>query len=233
MKPYGKQRWHDFVFETLNRFLDGQGTTTILEAGCGRECWISQTLRDQGRDIRVIGIDIDESSSSNPNIDEFHLSSVCEIPLEDDSVDVIISGYVIEHVTDPPAAFREMFRVLRPGGILIMWTPNIYNPIMIVSRFTSHKFHVFARRLSYGAEHADNAPTYYRLNTARKITAAAQLTGLNVKACRLISGAYSYFAVCKGTYYIACLVSKLSCLWPFSMARLLILCVFEKPAEPV
>lgn len=47
---------------------------------------------------------------------EFHLSTIDRIPLADRSADVIISNCVINLATDKSAVFREMFRVLKPGG---------------------------------------------------------------------------------------------------------------------
>jgi arsenite methyltransferase len=47
---------------------------------------------------------------------EFHLARIDELPLPDGSVDCLISNCVINLAPDKPAVFREMFRVLKPGG---------------------------------------------------------------------------------------------------------------------
>ena len=47
---------------------------------------------------------------------EFHLATIDRTPLADDSVDCVISNCVINLAADKPAVFREIFRVLRPGG---------------------------------------------------------------------------------------------------------------------
>src|SRR5205807_3124955 len=47
---------------------------------------------------------------------EFHLARIDRLPLPDQSVDCIISNCVINLAPDKPAVFREMFRVLKPGG---------------------------------------------------------------------------------------------------------------------
>jgi hypothetical protein len=47
---------------------------------------------------------------------EFHLATIDDLPLEDASADVVISNCVINLAPDKPAVFREIFRVLKPGG---------------------------------------------------------------------------------------------------------------------
>ena len=49
---------------------------------------------------------------------EFHLSTIDKLPLADSSVDVVISNCVINLAPDKPAVFREIARVLKPGGRL-------------------------------------------------------------------------------------------------------------------
>ncbi len=47
---------------------------------------------------------------------EFHLATIDHLPLPDGSVDCVISNCVLNLVPNKPAAFREIFRVLKPGG---------------------------------------------------------------------------------------------------------------------
>jgi 2-polyprenyl-6-hydroxyphenyl methylase/3-demethylubiquinone-9 3-methyltransferase len=53
------------------------------------------------------------------------LASATELPFATRSVDFVVSSECIEHTRDPRKAVREMLRVLRPGGVLFLTTPNL------------------------------------------------------------------------------------------------------------
>jgi 2-polyprenyl-6-hydroxyphenyl methylase/3-demethylubiquinone-9 3-methyltransferase len=53
------------------------------------------------------------------------VASATNLPFETASVDYVVSSECIEHTLDPRQAVREMLRVLRPGGILFLTTPNL------------------------------------------------------------------------------------------------------------
>jgi ubiquinone/menaquinone biosynthesis C-methylase UbiE len=53
------------------------------------------------------------------------VGSAVSLPFETGSVDYVVSSECIEHTMDPQQAIREMLRVLRPGGVLFLTTPNL------------------------------------------------------------------------------------------------------------
>ncbi|MCH2133841.1 MAG: methyltransferase domain-containing protein [Phycisphaerales bacterium] len=78
----------------------------------------------------VVGVDIDEQAvthardvHAHDNI-RFEQGSCTSIPLDDDSVDVVLSYETIEHITEHGAFVAEIRRVLRPGGLLVLSTPD-------------------------------------------------------------------------------------------------------------
>jgi arsenite methyltransferase len=94
-----------------------------LGSGGGLDVFLASPL--VGPEGKAIGIDMTPSmieraranaiSGGYENV-EFHLSTIDKIPLPDGSADCIISNCVINLAPDKPAVFREMARVLRPGG---------------------------------------------------------------------------------------------------------------------
>ena len=103
----------------------------VVDLGCGGGLDVLLAAKKVGATGKAIGIDMTEemlslarqnakSARSGESCDnvEFHLASIDHLPLPDESVDCVISNCVINLATDKPAVFREILRVLKPGGRL-------------------------------------------------------------------------------------------------------------------
>lgn len=56
------------------------------------------------------------------------------LPLEDNTAAVVVCSEVLEHIPEPGGMLREVWRILKPGGIAIFSTPNASNPMLRISR---------------------------------------------------------------------------------------------------
>ena len=98
---------------------------TVLDLGSGGGIDVLLSARRVGGTGKAYGLDMtdemlelarrNQREASVENV-EFLKGSIEDVPLPDDSVDVIISNCVINLSADKPAVFREAARVLRPGG---------------------------------------------------------------------------------------------------------------------
>ncbi|HEX5131049.1 MAG TPA: class I SAM-dependent methyltransferase [Candidatus Krumholzibacteria bacterium] len=146
-------------------------------AGGGVRKWTD--LR--GHAARVVGIDMDPRVLENPYLDEARVARADSIPYPDTTFDVAWAWNVVEHLEDPTTVFREVARVLKPGGVFLIKTPNLWHYVTTLSRALPHSLH---ERLVFRAmrrQTKDIFPTHYRCNTERRIRSLARDTGLRVR----------------------------------------------------
>jgi SAM-dependent methyltransferase len=150
----------------------------VLDAGCGSGRVFQHRLA--GRARAVVGIDVTDEPRGNPNIDGAAKGDLRALPLRDASFDLIVVSHVAEHLTHPEPVFRELARVLRPGGRLLLLTPNRWHYVALVARLVPHRLHVAFNRWR-GVDARDIFPTAYRANTAGRLRALAEGAGLEVE----------------------------------------------------
>jgi len=91
----------------------------LLDIGCG-DGRFTEAFYNQG--IKVHGLD----GCPNPYLQDFkqHDLSAQPYPHEDNSMDVVFTKSVVEHLHDPKILTDEAFRMLKPGGVMICMTPS-------------------------------------------------------------------------------------------------------------
>ena len=100
-----------------------------MEVGCSSGSLL-QTFRNDG--WRVLGVEPDKNAAryATTKLGIETINSILEhAEIPDQSVDAVVLLHVIEHVPDPVGTLKEIFRVLRPGGHLILETPR-YDSLM-------------------------------------------------------------------------------------------------------
>jgi len=158
--------------------------TVVLDVGAGPPTpYFPLDLR--GRAKRVIGADVDPAVLRNWRLDEAHVTDGGRLPLEDESVDLAISTYVLEHVAEPEGHFHEIARVLRPGGSFFFLTVNAWHPTVAAYRLVPRALKdrivaTFGKRDAEG----ENYPVYFRANTEaaiRRLACASGFGGVEIR----------------------------------------------------
>jgi SAM-dependent methyltransferase len=120
---FGQNRRLDMIVSLLP--ID---TRRILEDGCGVGEYV-QRLAELG--YNTIGLDLEFDrvrDATQKGIEQLHVATGEQLPYPDNTFDALLSHEVIEHVADDRMAAREMIRVLRPGGRVILFCPNRWYP---------------------------------------------------------------------------------------------------------
>jgi 2-polyprenyl-3-methyl-5-hydroxy-6-metoxy-1,4-benzoquinol methylase len=115
----------DFVYPSLERVIaERQISGDVLDFGAGIGSF-ARALHAMGRFRSVTGVDIIPAPADLPagiTWTTQDLNDPTAFPAE--SFDVIVSAEVVEHLENPRAVAREWYRLLRPGGHLLISTPN-------------------------------------------------------------------------------------------------------------
>lgn len=171
---------------------------TLLDAGCGRTAPILSKFR--GAAEKLIGIDLVDFTVSVPDM-ELHQRDLADTGIPSESVDIVMARSVMEHVADPSAVYREMHRILRPGGHFVFLTANLWDYSALVAKAVPNRFH--PRIVSYveGREEHDVFPVQYKSNTAGAVRRLAAESGFTIASFRYV-GQYPSYLLFNGFLFL-------------------------------
>ncbi len=183
----GQERRLQMILSAATSHLDGR----MLENGCGVGMYMQHLEAHVGS---IIGLEFDPPRALEAHLHSTHVVNGAseELPFATSSFDAILSHEVLEHVADDRKSVQEMLRVLKPGGVIVLFAPNLGYP------FETHG--IYWR----GRYHFGNIPLVHYLPAAwrrklaphvRAYTTSAissLFTGLPIQVLerRIIFGAY-------------------------------------------
>jgi SAM-dependent methyltransferase len=180
---------HAAFDDMIRRYVGPE--TVVLDAGAGRGLRFPYDHRD--RAARIVGVDVDPAVRGNPNVSSATVADLTALPFADGEFDVVFSKFVFEHLDRPLATARELRRVTKPGGHLLIHTPNRWHYVTLAAAFSPTSFHVWYRG-KLGWDEADTFPTRYRANTPQTIERIATRSGFRVRSLVLVEGRPTYLA---------------------------------------
>ena len=199
LKKYYENSPHPYrLFEqAVDRALGTSGQKVLLDAGCGRT--VPVLRKYLGRARRLIGIELVDFIDVPTGIEAYKTDLAC-IPLPDASVDVIMSRSVFEHLTNPESVYCEFARLLRPGGVVIFLTANMWDYGTLIARMVPNRFHARIVKHVEGRAEEDTFPTAYKTNTCADVECLAKGAGLQVGEIKYL-GQYPNYLMFNGVLF--------------------------------
>jgi len=115
----GQERRLQMILDAAEVRIRGR----VLENGCGVGMYVEKLTPFVGT---VVGLEYDFERSVEAHENSLHILNAAGegLPFPAESLDLILSHEVIEHVQDDAAAVAEMVRALKPGGRIVLFCPN-------------------------------------------------------------------------------------------------------------
>jgi SAM-dependent methyltransferase len=207
---YDAQHWAERTTALLHRERLALGLladvltpdVSVLEVGCGNGLFLDR-IRKIAPGARLSGVDYSHYQIERPVHPSLRLKQADlakGIPCDDSSFDVVYAAEIIEHLLDPDLLLSEIRRVLRPGGTLVLTTPNLcawYNralflfgvqPLFVESSTRSSTIGSgFIRRFKLGSTPVGHVRVF-NLDAIRDLLAS---TGFTVTAVK--GASFDYF----------------------------------------
>ncbi len=120
---------------TIFEWIDPQDSDVILDCACGRGFYLNM-FRFVGK-ARLVGLELEGDIIRKAQRNVGHLEDITltrgniyRLPFPDGYFDAVILSEILEHVDDDVAGLREVYRVLRPGGVVAITVPNANYPFL-------------------------------------------------------------------------------------------------------
>lgn len=184
-------RYHQDTFvEVLGSHIPAGGHW--LDLGCGHRLLPSwQSAREREFIAQagvVVGLDYDfESVRRHRSIACRCRGDIGALPFRPESFDLVTANMVVEHLDHPERQFREVARILRPGGVFLYHTPNADNYQVRIARMVPEGLKSMMASMLEGRRSEDVFPTHYRANTASDAARLAGDAGLSLARIDFIS----------------------------------------------
>lgn len=227
-KYYSSRKFHDTLYDEMIRKYLTPGQR-VLDAGCGRYLRFCKELSGIAP---MVGIDLESVLETDNRCAPFGVrGDLGKLPFLSGHFDMVISRSVVEHLEDPLQVFREFSRVLRPGGKVVIITPNKYDYVSLIASITPYRLHRFLVSRIFQVSEDDVFPTLYRANTLSSIRGALVSAGFVPKELGTINHYPAYLMFSPALFRLGVLYERITSLRLFASLRGSILCVFEKQAQ--
>lgn len=140
--PFTDRGWRTLA-DGYRRLAAPPADADLLDIGCGtgrsRQIYAGSFARYTGVDLSAGAL---AAARREFPADTWVEADACRLPFADGRFDVVAFSSLLHHIPDFPAAVREGFRVLRPGGVAFAYDPNVRHPAMALFRHPRSPFYL-------------------------------------------------------------------------------------------
>ena len=165
--------------------------SVVLDAGCSRG---DPDLPSMEKARRVVGCDMDlPGLRANQHADDCVLTPLDALPFGSGTFDLVVCKFVIEHLSAPVRVFHEFLRVLKPGGVVAVLTPNRNSPFALIAAMVPFRIKQAFKKYLFGGHEEDTFPALYRANTPGTLSGLMEEAGFQRERIEMLGGMWAFF----------------------------------------
>lgn len=166
--------------------------TRIINLGAAKSVVVEKSVQQAGLDFICDRTDITDCAVNDQSLTFLGQSFICPLenlkPLAPGSYDVAFANFVLEHIIDPGAAAREMARIIKPGGQIVLSLSNPQAPEFLLAKITPTSFHQLFREPNHDSAH----PIQYAYRSIKNLISFMEEAGLELLEEKRFPAIYSY-----------------------------------------
>jgi SAM-dependent methyltransferase len=165
--------------------------SVILDAGASRG---DPDLPSMERARMAVASDVDLAGLRANELASHRLASWTEaLPFADESFDVVVCKFLVEHLERPERTFLEFLRVLRPGGVVAILTPNRWSVFAMVACLIPYRLKQAIKANLFGGHEEDTFRTWYRANSVSALQRRMTTAGFAQGTVTRLVGMWAFF----------------------------------------
>jgi methionine biosynthesis protein MetW len=123
-----------YKYKTVIPLIERNPDAVVLDCGCGDGEFTMHVAEKVGT-RQILGIEIVEEclkQATNRGIQIYSVDLNKELPFQNETCDVVIANQIIEHLSNTDSFLKEIYRILKPGGYIIIATVNLASSLNIL-----------------------------------------------------------------------------------------------------
>lgn len=179
-----------YLIKILAEILkSGDGPFALVNLGAAQSTVVENALWKERQNFICDRADIQSCEANGKFVGRCFICPLENLePLKDNAYDAAFANFVLEHVNDPRAAAKEMARILKPGGNLVLSLSNPQAPEFRLAKMTSIAFHQLFRKPGQDQAY----PVQYAYKSIDNLIRLLQESGLQVIDEKRFSSVYAY-----------------------------------------
>lgn len=130
LDEFGSKHWwyrakNDLIKTFLKKYANGAHAGKVIDVGCGAGN-LSKEITDAG--YNVTSVDLSEEAIKYcraRGLKDLHVADAVQLPFQDNCFDAAVASEILEHIEEDSRALKEIYRVLKPGGVAIITVPAV------------------------------------------------------------------------------------------------------------